>query len=74
MSDARYALGMDLAEKLFKITNLQADTQLKLAQHAFLPWQFTIWKLRTCWAHPTIRQTTGSRRTSSGFSRSCQLR
>ncbi len=42
MSDARYTLDVDLAEKLFKIANLQADSQLKMAQRAFLPWQFMV--------------------------------
>lgn len=42
MSDAPYTLDLDLHEKLLKIVNLQVDSQLKLAQRAFLPWQFML--------------------------------
>ncbi len=42
MSDARYTLDLDLHEKLLKIVNLQVDSQLKLSQRAFLPWQFML--------------------------------
>ncbi len=42
MSDARYTIDLDLHEKLLKIVNLQVDSQLKLSQRAFLPWQFTL--------------------------------
>lgn len=42
MSDAPYTLDLDLQEKLLKIVNLRVDTQLKLTQRAFLPWQFAV--------------------------------
>lgn len=43
MSDtATHHLDLDLAEKVLKIANLHADSELKNAQRAFLPWQFLI--------------------------------
>ena len=35
-------LDLDLAEKVLKIANLHADSELKNAQRAFLPWQFML--------------------------------
>ncbi|MBV1834973.1 hypothetical protein [Novacetimonas pomaceti] len=43
MSDTTtHHLDLDLAEKVLKIANLQADSDLKNAQRAFLPWQFML--------------------------------
>lgn len=43
MTDSeRMRLEIDLAERSLKLANLQVDTALKAAQHAFLPWQFAV--------------------------------
>lgn len=33
---------LELAEKILKIANLHADTELKDTQRHFLPWQFAV--------------------------------
>lgn len=35
-------LDLDLAEKVLKIANLHADSELKNARRAFLPWRFML--------------------------------
>ncbi len=45
MGDALYTLDPDLHEKLLKLVNLQMDSQLKLSQRAFLPWQFMLFAI-----------------------------
>lgn len=42
MSGTTHHLDLDLAEKVLKMANLQADTALKDSQRAFLPWQFMV--------------------------------
>lgn len=42
MSESTARLDLDLIEKILKIANLQADSDLKNTQRAFMPWQFLI--------------------------------
>ncbi|KXV33116.1 hypothetical protein AD940_14335 [Gluconobacter thailandicus] len=42
MSETTAHLDLDLVEKVLKIANLQADSDLKNAQRSFLPWQFLV--------------------------------
>ncbi|ACI50344.1 hypothetical protein Gdia_0550 [Gluconacetobacter diazotrophicus PA1 5] len=42
MSDTTAHPDLDLAEKVLKIANLHADSELKNAQRFFLPWQFLV--------------------------------
>ena len=43
-------IDLDLAEKLLKLANLQADTALKDTQRHFLPWQFMVAALTLAFA------------------------
>lgn len=42
MSETTAIDQLELAEKLLKIANLHADTELKDTQRHFLPWQFAV--------------------------------